>query len=527
MEFNKFNHASQFKNNLKKIALLNNRYVKHFVNDFSKIIKKVNDSNKKNILYVTILDENNSVPLIDSLDKLLDKVNIFVITYSNLKIKLWSYESENFLLLKEIEFNNKIPNFNQLNHFYKDIFDNIDIDKLFFRHFGSYGEMSYFRSIIDTPRITPLSFASDKKIPVIYGENSEVLLRKLNFKYLDTININPKLEKGVVFTAIFGDYEDLLDPKVIDENLDYVCFTDNPNLKSEVWDIKLISDISRDFDISYNEINFVDLDFTRRARAIKILPHIFLKDYDFSFWVDAGFLITGNIIEYVNRYTEKDFLGVKHSVRNCLYDEAEEVIRLNIDDENIILKQIEKYKTNGFPKNNGLIESGLLFRRHNNPKIIEVMDDWFGEILNFSKRDQISFNYVAWKNKLVFDLSDIYCTRNPYFHHYFHSIKTINNKALLKYIRVILVDNGTLSELNESIDEICKINDFIPISIVTNNKNISENITKSLYNIEIIFTNENISSEVMDTIVCGKNEANIHILNAGEMLNYNIILKNI
>lgn len=497
-------------------------------NDVEKIIKiRLPNTNKQNILYITVLDETKSFPLIDSLDKLLNDVNIYAITYTDFKIKLWSCNLNNFTLIREISFNDRIPNFNQLDNFYNDIFDNFKINKVFFRHFGSNKMMFYYRSMIQTQKITPISFASNRNIVTIYGEDSKILLDNLDFNYLDSVNLNPKHEKGVVYTALFGDYEDLLDPKIINENLDYICFTDNPNLKSNVWNIKLIPEYVGDFNKFNNKISFEELDFTRKARTIKTLPHVFLKDYDFSIWIDAGFLIVGDIINFINRYTKKDFLGVSHSIRHCLYDEAYEVLRLKMDDEELIKKQIKKYENNNYPRNNGLIESGILFRRHGNHEIIKVMEDWFYEIINYSKRDQISFNYVAWKNNLDFDLANIYYTRNPYFHHYFHKVKTINNKATLKEFRVILLDDGDLEAIAISINEINKINDYIPISIITNDKNIHKILGSSLYNLEILFNENNKSSEFIDEIISKKSEKYIHVMKAGEILDYDFILKNI
>lgn len=497
-------------------------------NNVERIIEiRLPNTNKQNVLYITVLDETNSFPLIDSLDKLLNEVNVYAITYTDFKIKLWACNLNNFALLREINFNDRIPNFYQLNNFYKDIFDNFKIDKVFFRHFGSNKIMFYYRSMIQTQKITPISFASDRNIVTIYGENSKNLLNNLDFNYLDSVNLNPKHEKGVVYTAIFGDYEDLLDPKIINENLDYICFTDNPNLKSDVWNIKLIPDYVDDFNKFNNKISFEDLDYTRRARTIKTLPHVFLKEYDFSIWIDAGFLIVGDVINFINRYTKKDFLGVEHSIRHCLYDEAYEVLSLKMDDEELIKKQIKRYEDDNYPRNNGLIESGILFRRHGKDEIMKVMEDWFYEIINYSKRDQISFNYVAWKNNLDFDLANIYYTRNPYFHHYFHKVKTINNKATLKEFRVILLDNGNLESMMGSINEINKINDYIPISILTNNKNIHKLLRCDFYNIEIVCIENNISSEFINDFISKKSEKFIHVMSAGEILDYEFILKNI
>lgn len=495
------------------------------------ITLKLPHPNKPNILYITLLDDTHSFPLIDSINKLLAEVNIFVITYTNFEIKLWSYNIDKFRVIEELEFYDKLPNFYQLDTFYNDIFDNYKIDKIFFRHFESYNKMFFFRSMIQTQRITPIYLASAANIVTVYGKNSNELLNNLDYDYINTTNLNPKNEKGVIYTAIFGDYEPLLDPKIVNEHLDYICFTDNPNLKSDIWTIKLIPDFIENFYFSdklNNKISFMNLDYTRQARAIKILAHQFLKEYDFSIWVDAGFLIIGDVIEFVNKYSKKDFLGIKHSVRHCIYDEADEVLRLEIDDNNIIQEQINHYKNENYPQNNGLIESGILFRRHNNQKIIKVMEDWYNEIINFSKRDQISFNYVAWKNNLDFDLANIYCTRNPYFHHYFHRINsTINNKATLDELRVILLDNNNLEDIIHSINEIDKINDYIPISIISNDKNIREKLDIEWYNLEIISIENNITSEFINEIISKKSEKYIHLMNAGETLDYEFILNNI
>ena len=45
--------------------------------------------------------------------------------------------------------------------------------------------------------------------------------------------------RKVLYTFIFGDYDDLKTPSVSTEGGDYVCFTDNPRLRSEFWDVRL------------------------------------------------------------------------------------------------------------------------------------------------------------------------------------------------------------------------------------------------------------------------------------------------
>lgn len=57
----------------------------------------------------------------------------------------------------------------------------------------------------------------------------------------------------------------------------------------------------------------------------------------------------------------------------------------------------ERYKKEKFPDDNGLIESCLMIRKHNENDSIYLMNKWYEEIKNYSHRDQLSFNYIMWK----------------------------------------------------------------------------------------------------------------------------------
>ena len=94
--------------------------------------------------------------------------------------------------------------------------------------------------------------------------------------------------------------------------------------------------------------------------------------------------------------------------RNCIYEEYKAIKRLwnkgnKKDDLVFITKQIHRYLNDNYPKNNGLISSGIIARRHNEDDCIKTMEHWWKEIDHWSKRDQLSFNYVAWKNDFNFN----------------------------------------------------------------------------------------------------------------------------
>lgn len=198
--------------------------------------------------------------------------------------------------------------------------------------------------------------------------------------------------KIVIYTAIFGSYDGLI-PQIKIPGVDYICFTDQP-FKSKVW--KIIK-VKPEFE-----------DTPRNSRKFKVLPHLFLKDYEYSVFMDGNYLVKRDITDFVLSGLQKHKMMIyDHNqcsdARDCVYDEYEALIKLGQetgsfrDDPEIMERQIEKYKSDNYPKNNGLIFSAVLIRRHHDPEVIELMEKWWSEIENGSKRDQLSFNYAAWK----------------------------------------------------------------------------------------------------------------------------------
>jgi hypothetical protein len=121
--------------------------------------------------------------------------------------------------------------------------------------------------------------------------------------------------KLVVYTALFGDFDDLIEPKEKFEGCDFICFTDQKHLASDVWEIRLIEEC----DLPPNMMN----------RKYKILPHLFLSQYEWSLYVDANIAILSNPMDLANKYLSKYDMAVpKHFARDCVYDEAKECVIL-------------------------------------------------------------------------------------------------------------------------------------------------------------------------------------------------------
>lgn len=200
------------------------------------------------------------------------------------------------------------------------------------------------------------------------------------------------MNKIVVYTGAFGKNYGLLPQKNI-SGIDFYCFTDKKRIKKPWKTINLISH---------------DDDEGRQNRHPKILPHLYFKDYEISIYIDSNVLIVGNILNLLEQIGDFNMAIFDHNQsddkRDCVYDEYEAILELGKergyykDDPLIMKRHIEFLRKENYPENNGLIFSAVLIRRHNDPKVIKVMETWWDILSTMSKRDQLSFDYSAWKN---------------------------------------------------------------------------------------------------------------------------------
>jgi hypothetical protein len=224
----------------------------------------------------------------------------------------------------------------------------------------------------------------------------------------------------VIYTSIFGSEYHLHEPEVKLDGWDYICFTDNPEYQSDTWKVKLVPKI---------------YDGARDSKKPKILPHRYLEDYDVSVWIDGDIKIIGDVDYLVDKYlTDMDYAVFNHefcgitvtgnlNVRKCIYEEAKFIKWLGDnhprkhykDNLDVINKQVQRYKDEGYPVDNGQARNTIILRRHDNPFIIKTMEDWWTEVKYGSKRDQLSFPYVAWKNHMDYNFINEDIDNNKWF----------------------------------------------------------------------------------------------------------------
>ena len=195
--------------------------------------------------------------------------------------------------------------------------------------------------------------------------------------------------KKAVYTCVTNGYDKILEPTYITMDFDYIYFTDNNSVKSDIWQIR---PLPKECD---------DIPANKKQRLVKILPHLVLQDYDLSIWIDGNIEINGNLNDFVKNNANDESCSVfipKHPHRDCIYDEQVAVIKFKKDVAKNTNPQIEEYKKEGFPKHYGLVQTGIMIRRHNDEGCKRLMEAWFNEVKEKSHRDQLSFNYVLWKN---------------------------------------------------------------------------------------------------------------------------------
>ena len=210
--------------------------------------------------------------------------------------------------------------------------------------------------------------------------------------YINGINYIKKLKK-VVYTILLGKY-DKVHILIKENGYDYFMITDQEfNNDSKInWTILK-------YHTKKNYKN--DIERIKKQRFIKTHPHLFFKNYDLSVYADATYDIIGNLDEFLLRILSpnKSIYLLEHPNRNSINNEYDAVVMGKKETKKHVEHIKKNYNKEKFPDNNGLAETCLIVRKHNDINCIHFMEQWSHEITQNSHRDQLSFNYIWWKNK--------------------------------------------------------------------------------------------------------------------------------
>jgi hypothetical protein len=208
--------------------------------------------------------------------------------------------------------------------------------------------------------------------------------------------------KICVYTAVFWDYDVVLQQTRQTINCEFIVFTDNPDLKFE-------NEIAR----SQRRIFLVDknifsdkgflnnLPDRMKARFFKMYPFKFLPDVDIAIRMDAMWmLLQPNSLEVLLSNLKRNtwILAFQHPNRTCPYEEAEFIATLKhkkfewLDMES----QMNRYRAEWFPEQFWLTATTILISR-NTRAVKAFMDRRRQELITGTNRDQLSFDYLVRK----------------------------------------------------------------------------------------------------------------------------------
>lgn len=256
----------------------------------------------------------------------------------------------------------------------------------------------------------------------IFLSENRKLARMNHFPYsdlkkrisLNLVNNISHKNKKVIYTCITGGYDELIIPSFYNQYWDYICFTDNEKLLDEKqygpWTVKPL--------VYTDETNAIN------NRWHKFHAHKLFPEYEESIYIDGNLDILDNFLfEEIEEKKDKTMLIPVHYCSDCIYKEIKRIKRAKKATE-VQLIAIKKYlKNKKFPKHYGLTENNIIYRKHNDRQIIEIMDEWWS-LLQIVPRDQLSLSYILWEKGIK--ISDIVISNarvNLEHYHFYYSEK--------------------------------------------------------------------------------------------------------
>jgi hypothetical protein len=209
-----------------------------------------------------------------------------------------------------------------------------------------------------------------------------------------------------VYTAIFGEVDDLKEPFVVTPGWSYVCYTDQ-DFESKVWEIR--------------KVPVMDCGPQKTARYYKIMAHKAIDD-DFTIWVDGTFFINCDLNDWWEEKFRPPFTTIFHPFDDCIYIDARSCLSAGKGDPKAIERQTELYRHLGIKKNMGLISSGILMRERT-MQVKRICTTWWQQVEAWSSRDQIAFGYAQHKHPGVHHSIKWDYTKETEFIHIPHKTK--------------------------------------------------------------------------------------------------------
>jgi len=189
----------------------------------------------------------------------------------------------------------------------------------------------------------------------------------------------------IVYTAIFGDYDDLRPARWPGR---FVCFSDRP-LQVEGWQTVVVPE--RRFSGP-----------TREARMFKLLAHQWFPGVAESLWLDGNAELLVPPDELFAYLDGADIAMCRHPTSRTLADEAALIVQLGKADPHQVQRQVARYGPGLGPVG----ATSWLLRRHNDAtRALNEM--WWSELTVHTLRDQLSLPHCLKRLGLPVRMVDV------------------------------------------------------------------------------------------------------------------------
>ena len=199
--------------------------------------------------------------------------------------------------------------------------------------------------------------------------------------------------KYSIVTMVFNNYDLLREPKVVDENAEYVCITDNKELRSDVWKIRYMPALDTD--------KLSGIQKTYIIKYAKFLNFI-SNESKYVIRVDASVQINQPltpIIEYLDN-NNHDALLLAHTHRDDFIEEY----KIWVTARKYDIKNYEKFLRYMSEKqfninHTGLIECTIQIFRISDTTVslLKEMGDLLATQVQYNDQDQCWFTYLFSK----------------------------------------------------------------------------------------------------------------------------------
>ena len=250
-----------------------------------------------------------------------------------------------------------------------------------------------------------------------------ILLSFLLFKYFQSSKnemtnyeykgeLKNKLNKVVVYSCLIGKYDNITTFQR-QKGYDYILFTDQKIYRTN-WSIFPIP----------REVAKLNVSDIKKARYIKINPHKFFKNYILSIYIDANYIIKGDLDDFlINTLNPLDNIYIPHlQFGDGIKKEIQKAKEKKLDNASLLDEVEKRYKELNILDKKGIVNAGLIIRKHHEPDCIKLMDKWWEEVEKYSHVDSIAFNYAGFMTGIRF-LYISYQFTLDYFDHNKHLIK--------------------------------------------------------------------------------------------------------